>query len=334
MTLVSVAAAIVTAGLCIFLDNYLGILAYIFFGVPGMLCVMIGLIGVFNARSHTFLFDRTVGQFKASAGQAALMKRLAEIRVVMVERRLGSTTPGGMDSLGGGPNTFAVSLLFEDSRRCRLEGGVASSSHETGPPPDLVANAELIMNFLGLPQSQVAVLDVTRAMKALEQDEQHSSQVVSRFFACKAEAPQLEPIIYDYEWVVPPDCPLPRQPPPPAGTRPSQIGHMQVVAVGPLGRGPMGDPYGDPRYGDPRYGDPYGAAMVRGPGPAAGSTPIVMGQPLRQQPAPTPQRQMQVMVPANASPGQVITAQAPTGETVQVTLPQGAQPGGTITLAY
>merc|ERR1712137_813259 len=167
MTLCIFIAAAVAASLTLFLRHHIGIFAYILVALPGLFCVVCGFFGCANARSFTFFFDRTRGEFVAKAGSATLIRPFNHILLVSIERELGS---GGAFSGDGAP-TYAVALLFTDQTRFRLEAGVAVTGSGRGPD-SLHQQAEKIRTFLQLPQLAVPVLNVSRKVEEKESEEE------------------------------------------------------------------------------------------------------------------------------------------------------------------
>merc|ERR1719323_2567050 len=86
MSLCTLIAAVVSISLTLFLRHYIGIFAFVFVTLPGLICVICGVFGCGNARQFTFTFDRMQGNFVAVAGGASLVRSLNEVRLVYIER--------------------------------------------------------------------------------------------------------------------------------------------------------------------------------------------------------------------------------------------------------
>lgn len=318
MAIVIFVSICLSISLILFLDNVMGEIAYILFGVPGLTCVVCGFIGCGNARMTTFIFDRTRGEFIAMAGNGQLVRPFSSIRLVHIERETSSTSAGGGSSLMGGPNTYALALLFDDSTRFRLEGGVSISGSEMTAPEPLPTQAEQVRAFLRLPQERVSFLDITRALKERRSDDQQAHAWLSRWMACRALEPTLEEPLCQYDWIDPPvgaflPAPIPR----PSGMLGPSSGHG--VATG-MGRGgPPGVLYGA------HY--PQGQAFYNRA--AQGATPVVLG---RAMPVTQP-RLLQFVVSAGQQ-GQTLRVATPEGLEVEVPVPADAVTGQALTVQY
>lgn len=291
MTLCIFISAAVAASLTLFLRHHIGILAYILIALPGLFCVVCGFFGCANARSFTFYFDRTRGEFVAKAGSATLVRPFGQILLVHIERELGS---GGAFSGDGAP-TFAVALLFNDNTRFRLEAGVSITGSGRGPDA-LHEQAEKMRAFLQLPQMGVPVLNVSRKIEETESEEEKDAWL-SRWLSCQGLAPRPSPPLCEYDWLEPPQgimLPPPRQRPP--GMPPS-YGGPQV-----------------PMYSPQQFG---GSPTVVGrvmqqpqPQPRAVQVVIPDGMPGQNMTVMTPDgTQLMIQVPADMRAGQAMTVQ-------------------------
>lgn len=294
MMLCTTISAVVSASLTVFLCHFIGLFAFVFAAAPGVALVICGVFGCANARSFTFTFDRLQGTFTAIAGTALVTRRLNEVRLVHIEREGAS---GGL--LGGDSPTFAVALLFADGRRCRLDGGVPATGSGRGPEHMEVA-AQKIRSFLGIPQLNIPLLNVTLASKEERRlDAEQAEAGLMRWLSCKGMAPRLEPPLMRYDWVDPPEGPV----------RLPFGGRLRPLGVGP----------------GPRWARAPGAVLD----PALG--PLVVGRPA--QPRPVQTRFAQVVVPEGA-PGQHLTVMTPDGAQATVLVPDDMQPGQPLTIQY
>jgi len=283
-----IVAAVAVSG-TLFLRHYIGIFAFTFVALPGVIGVICGFFGCANSRAFVFTFDRTAGDFAATSGGAKLSRPLREVLLVYVERELNA----GM--MGDSQPSFALALLFTDSHRYRLEGGVSIAGHGHGPNW-LHEQAEKIKQFLRLPQEGVPVLNLPRAARDDERLSDREKDVwLSRWLGCRGLAPKISPPLYEYEWVEPPrNVLLPPPPLRPAGQRPGAFGTTQTPMYAP----------------DQRV------------------APIVVGRVYNPQP-----RTMQVQVPPGLAGGQM-AAMSPDGVDVMLTVPDNMAAGGVLTVQY
>mmetsp|Transcript_15580 Transcript_15580/g.28645 ORF Transcript_15580/g.28645 Transcript_15580/m.28645 type:complete len:280 (-) Transcript_15580:54-893(-) len=278
-----------------------------FIALPGLLCVVCGFFGCANARQFTFLFDRSMGDFVASAGNSQLTQPIHRICLIYIERECDH---GGL--FGGGAPSFSAVLLLVDGMRIRLEGGVSMTG--TGLGPDhLHEQAEKIRCFLDLSQTNIPVLEMTKEAEPTEtSDQRQANQRLHRWLSCAGIEPRLEPPLHQYNWLDsgPIGCTLP-----PPAFRISR-GHSAILAV----RGPVARVQ----------------APVRGLVPSqypshVGGTAVVMGRPAGST-APAP-RYLDFVVP-EGSMGQNITVRTPDGTHLALTVPADARPGQSLKLQY
>jgi len=208
MTLFTIIAFLVATALTFFFRRFFGILAYMFIALPGLLCVVCGFFGCANARQFTFLFDRSMGDFVASAGNSQLTQPIHRICLIYIERECDH---GGL--FGGGAPSFSAVLLLVDGMRIRLEGGVSMTG--TGLGPDhLHEQAEKIRCFLDLSQTNIPVLEMTKEAEPTEtSDQRQANQRLHRWLSCAGIEPRLEPPLHQYNWLDsgPIGCTLPPQ---------------------------------------------------------------------------------------------------------------------------
>mmetsp|Transcript_34554 Transcript_34554/g.96419 ORF Transcript_34554/g.96419 Transcript_34554/m.96419 type:complete len:316 (+) Transcript_34554:31-978(+) len=281
--------AIIACSLTLVLRHYIGIFAFILIALPGLLIVICGFFGCANARSFLFAFDRSRGVFEASAGGVSLARPLSDIRLVHIEREHGV---GGL--FGGESPGFAVTLLFSDERRCRLEGGISMTGTGRGPQ-HMQAAAERIRDFLALPQTNVPVLNIARRSKEESPEEQAQAEGgLARWLSCQGIAPRLEPPLRHYDWAESPAGPV-------------RLPGMNGLLAMRLSQGPVSAGFSlDPGLG-----------------------PVVMGRP---QPQPT-LRAIQVTVPEGMA-GQTMAVMAPDGTQMSVAVPADMRPGEALTIQY
>lgn len=310
MALLIFAVVVITLSLCLFLRVYIGVLAFVLVGIPGLIGVVCGCMGCANARPFTFTFDLARDELVAEAGSARLEQSLRQVMLVYVERECST---GGTFSGESAPS-YAVSLMFVDGRRLRLEGGTSATGSGRGPD-NLHAHAAKIRDFLRLPQEGVPVLDVTNAAKD-KMEEGEAQAWLLRLVSCQGLAPRMLPGLYEYVWVEAPQCVTLPQPVP----RPGGLGRPMYVQQRPA---PMGGGYAA------GAGEAPGGAFVARRQNHWGNTPTVVGRVYE-----PPTRAMQLLVPPGATAGTSITAVAPDGTQVVFEIPPGILPGHTLTVQY
>ncbi|CAE8630232.1 unnamed protein product [Polarella glacialis] len=309
MALCILSSAIISAALSFVLRLYIGFLAFILCGGPGLIGVVCGFFGCANAREFVFTFDRRQGEFRAVAGRAQLVRPLSQITAVIIEQENDSRGSFG----GENPPSFSLTLIFADGARFRCEAGVPVS----GSPDSLRAPADQIRSFLRLPQANVPLLNVTRAAKEETEEEEHVAQAfLSRWVACEGLAPRMEPQLHEYDWIEPPIGVVP-----PMLPRPDRRGRGHPAGV-------------EVRSFEPCTLSRQ-AAVERGiRANSNGATPIVVGRVFRT-PPPIPQpRSLQVVLPEGVQAGQQINVMAPDGSQLQLTVPSGLRPGDMMTVQY
>lgn len=296
--------ATVSASLTLFLQVYLGYLAYLLVALPGLIAVICGFVGCANARQFIFTFDRGVGEFSAQAGREVLRKPLREVVLVHIEKECNY----GVGFGGDAPPGFAPALLFSDGCRYRLEGGVSVSG--TGRGPDWVhSQTDKIRQFLRLPQCSVPILNVTRASKDEDVDDVEAHSRLLKWLSCQGLVPRISPPVSQYEWVEPPEGPVLL--PPPGGER-GLAGGLRPIPVG-----------------NPAAAAAIATALTPQYQMQQGATPVVVGRVYR----PQQTRRLEVVIP-EGSTGQTLTVETPDGTQVQVTVPLTSLPGQTLTVAY
>jgi len=304
MSLCTLIVAVVSISLTMFLRHYLGIFAFVLIAMPGLCCVICGFFGCANARQFKFTFDKTQGSFCALAGGARIVKALNEIRLIYIEREC-----SGGGAFGGDAPSFAATVLFSDGQRCRLEGGVSITGAGGKGPEHLQVEADRIRQFLNLPQTNLPLLNVSRASKdERPADPQQGEVWLSRWLACQGIIPRLEPPLTNFDWVEPPEGPVRL----PGG----QYAGMEM-GMGMQGGGGM-----------------VGAQQQRWARPIdPGLGPVVMGRPQPQMSQPPVVRQIQVVVPQGAV-GTTMVVMAPDGSQLSVPVPSDMQPGQTMAVQY
>lgn len=299
--------AAISASLTMFLQVYIGYLAYLLVSLPGLTAVVCGFVGCANARQFTFTFDRGTGEFVAQAGRETLRKPLHEVVLVHIEKECNYGVGLGSDA----PPGFAPALLFSNGCRFRLEGGVSVSGSGRGPEW-LHTQADMIRQFLLLPQRSVPILNVSRASKDEEFDELEAHSRLFKWLSCQGLAPRLSPAVAQYDWVEPPEGPI------------------LLPSAGPVGgRGQNVGPYWQQPIGNAAAAAAIAAAMTPQYQMQHGATPLVVGRVHR----PQQTRMLEVVVPEGTI-GQTLTVRTPDGTQVQVTVPMTSVPGQTLTVQY
>eukprot|EP00929_Paragymnodinium_shiwhaense_P100474 TRINITY_DN62805_c0_g1_i1.p1 TRINITY_DN62805_c0_g1~~TRINITY_DN62805_c0_g1_i1.p1 ORF type:complete len:368 (-),score=82.81 TRINITY_DN62805_c0_g1_i1:226-1329(-) len=335
------AVGIASVSLVLFLRRYLGMLTYVLVGFPGVVGVVFGCIGMMNARTVTFVFDRQAGNFTASAEGASqsLSRPLSQILLVYIERERPSNE--------GIRFVFAVCLLFCDGYRFRLEGGSSVTGSEQMAPEHLLRQAESIRDFLRLPQLNMPLLDVTRLNLQRKMDQDQANQWMSKYMACRLLEPVLEVPVPEYDWVVPPDGveELPRARVLSLGSVRGNDVQAVFVQSAPLVR------HSQVQAAPGRL--PSAQAVFLGDLERSGGGDVVIGRPVgtmapqpARQPGARPQVQQATAVHAVPQPrqlniciqegqvGQTIRVIAPDGSEVSARVPPDMHPGQTMAIQY
>lgn len=328
MGLMMFTAAILTVSLTLFARRWIGLFfSFAFITMPGTVCTLCALWGVFNARTFTFAFRRATAEFSAVAGNAELQIPFSQITLLYVERDCDS---GGSGLFGGGSApTFAATLLLIDGQRFHLEGGVAITGSGMGPP-ELHASCSKIREFLRLSEGPLPILEMTKAAKPEPDANDHAAHDrLSRWLSCHGICPKLEPALYEHNWLVPPaGVSVPGPAIRPLGGHGEYGRQVSLSAM--QRQASYGQPQSSPGQRNSRnsWEGQRPTRQVSSGTPMADG-PVVMG---RVAGAPQP-RFLEVVVPEGMQ-GQNMVVMTPDGLQLSVTVPAEAVSGEPIRLQY